>query len=1107
MAEDLAQIAHLLDQTLNHDAAAVRSATDVLDRLSLTPHFPFYLLSISTGAGNQGQKIAAATYLKNLTRRNVDSTTGVAPSNVSNEFKEQLLQALLQVELSVLKILVEVFRSIAVADFVKQNAWPELVPNLQSAIQNSHLISGVNGKWNTVNALLVLHALLRPFQYFLNPKVAKEPVPPQLELISKEILVPLLTVFHQFVEKALATHGRTEKEIEKALLTICKCLHFAVRSYMPLTLAPLLPSFCRDLMSILGSLCFDCLVNQEDEYLTRLKTGKRSLLIFSALVTRHRKHSDKLMPEIISCVLNIVKFSKNTSKLPFLSERLLSLGFDVISNVLETGPGWRLVSPHFTTLLESAIFPALVMNEKDVSEWEEDPDEYIRKNLPSDIGEICGWREDLFTARKSAVNLLGVISMSKGPPMETASDSLSASSKRKKGQKNKRSNERRSMGELLVLPFLSKFSIPSDSNVSQKKILNDYFGVLMAYGGLLDFLREQEPESVTTLVRTRILPLYTVAVSLPYLVASANWVLGELGSCLPEEMSTDVYSQMLMALVMPDKQEPSCYPVRVSAAGAITTLLDNDCMPPDFLPLLQVIVANIGNDEGESESESSILFQLLSSIMEAGDEKVAVHIPHIVSSIVGTVSKWLTANMEPWPQVVERAIAALAVMGQTWEGSRPEESELDESREKWAAGQVAVGRAFAALLHQAWLTPQCTLDQEDQQCPPSSCIEDLSTLLQSVLLSIDGSHMIRELKVSELLSVWAEMIAEWHAWEESEDLSIFGVIKETVNLDRKYRLKNFIVKETPPPPAPPVPERSIVEGIGAFISEAIKQYPSATLRACSCVHILLHCPTYSHDTEGVKQSLAIAFSRAAFSHFIEVQSTPGSLWKPLLLAISSCYLCYPDIIEGILEKGAHGGITIWASALCHISNRSFEPGLMVEAEMKLMVMTLARLIEQLIKQGKSGGGGIQNCFASLLEVSVRLKEAYDEKEDEQGSDDAENDDDEEEEEEEDSDNDDYDEDSETEEYEETEEEFLNRYAKAAEALENGSNNIEEVDVEDQELELELGQLIDVDEQKILTSLIEKYHQLLKRELVLPSELVMNFLNAFPVYDSYFQQYR
>jgi hypothetical protein len=64
-----------------------------------------------------------------------------------------------------------------------------------------------------------------------------------------------------------------------------------------------------------------------------------------------------------------------------------------------------------------------------------------------------------------------VINFLQGPPMETSIDSLSA--KRKKGQKNKRSNQRRSMGELLVLPFLSKFPIPSVSNVSQNKVLNE----------------------------------------------------------------------------------------------------------------------------------------------------------------------------------------------------------------------------------------------------------------------------------------------------------------------------------------------------------------------------------------------------------------------------------------------------------------------------------------------------------------------------------------------------------------------------------------------------------------------------------------------------------
>ncbi|KAK2647116.1 hypothetical protein Ddye_022311 [Dipteronia dyeriana] len=139
---------------------------------------------------NQGQQIAAATYLKNFTRRNVESD--VSSSNISKEFKDQLLHALLQAE----KVLLEAFRVILVAEFLKQTSWPELVSELQSAIQNSnHINNGANCGLNTVNALMVLHAIIRPFQYFLNPKVAKEPVPPQLELISKEILVPMLAVF------------------------------------------------------------------------------------------------------------------------------------------------------------------------------------------------------------------------------------------------------------------------------------------------------------------------------------------------------------------------------------------------------------------------------------------------------------------------------------------------------------------------------------------------------------------------------------------------------------------------------------------------------------------------------------------------------------------------------------------------------------------------------------------------------------------------------------------------------------------------------------------------------------------------------------------------
>ncbi|XP_015900167.3 importin beta-like SAD2 homolog isoform X2 [Ziziphus jujuba] len=1092
------RVAQLLSQTLSPDCNAVKTAAEALDRLSLMPQFPFSLLSIATGGENEGQKMAAATYFKNFTRRNIDGGIGSSPhpqqcSKVGKELKDQLFLALLQVQPPpVLKVLVEAFRIIVVAEFVDQNSWSELVPDLRTAIQNSSLISnGMASQWSTINALTLLHALLRPFQYFLNPKVAKEPVPVQLELIAKEILVPLLAVFHQFVEKACKINCTREVNTETALLIVCKCMYFAVKSHMPSALAPLLPVFCHDLISILGSLTFHSATILEEGYLMRLKTGKRSLQIFCALVTRHRKYSDKLMPDMINNVLGIAKCSSNISKLDFVSERIISLAFDVISHILETGPGWRLVSPHFSSLLDSAIFPALVMNEKDISEWEEDADEFLRKNLPSDLEEVSGWREDLFTARKSAINLLGVISMSKGPPTRSSSNGSSAPSKRKKGEKSKQNNQRSSIGDLLVLPFLSKFPVPSEANAIQSGVLNNYFGVLMAYGGQLDFLREQEPRYTETLVRTRLLPLYTFSVCQPYLVATANWVLGELASCLTEEMSTNVYSSLLKALAMPDNRKTSCYPVRISAAGAIAKLLESDYPPPEWLPLLQVVIDRIGNDD----EESSVLFQLLSSMVETGEENVAVHIPYVVSSLVGALSKCIPHDLEPWPQMLEKGFSALAVMAQSWESFLSEEFEQNERTEKWASCRATIGRAFSSLLQHFWLA---NIHPMESGATPS-CIDNASTLLCSIMLSVTESNDILELKISELLIIWADLIARWHAWEESEDMAVFECINEVVNLESKYGLKDFIQRLVPSPPAPPVPRCSVFEGIGAFISEAILQYPSATWRACSSVHMLLHVPSYSSETEGVKQALAITFSRALLSRFRKIQDKPCSLWKPLLLAMSSCYLCYPETVKGVLEKDEVEGFTNWASNLCHISSSSFESAMSTESEIRLIVMVLVKVIESLMTLGKSYNDFIQGCFTSLMDASIRLKEMQEEKDEE-----AEEDEEAENDEEFDDETEDDDEDSEAEDNDETEEEFLNRYAKAAAALQSGVT-IEEGDMDDEDHAIELGCLEGIDLQRLLFSLIARYHPILIQEKTVAPQLISSFLGAYPECRLFFEQ--
>jgi hypothetical protein len=156
---------------------------------------------------------------------------------------------------------------------------------------------------------------------------------------------------------------------------------------MPPSLLLCLAPWIQDLMVLLDTIVLEKTVDSPDEE-PRLKIWKRSLQICCNFVSRHRKHMDKYLPAISSAALKIVIHSLNAKDHP-MQERILSLSFDLVSNILETGPGWRLMAPHFSRLLECAIFPALKMKEKDIVLWEEDEEEYLRKNLPSDL--VCNF--------------------------------------------------------------------------------------------------------------------------------------------------------------------------------------------------------------------------------------------------------------------------------------------------------------------------------------------------------------------------------------------------------------------------------------------------------------------------------------------------------------------------------------------------------------------------------------------------------------------------------------------------------------------------------------------------------------------------------------------
>ncbi|KAL2650845.1 hypothetical protein R1flu_018973 [Riccia fluitans] len=1111
------QIARWLSETAGPHEAAVRVATAHLDAARTVPKFALCLLVLSAGGDEKGPRVAAATYLKNFLR-NHWSEESAMPTEERLEFRNQLVEVLLRVDGIVLKLLAEAFRLVAVNDFARKSAWPELVPAFRNAIQNSDLVNGAveSSEFKTLNVLIGVQTIIKPFQYFMDPTVAREPVPQQLEDIGKELLVPLHSIFHHLVQQVAASKDEGAAAHDNILLVLCKSFHLAIKSHMPASLATYLGHWFQDIMILLQLVVLDKKLDAPEQ-IYRLKTWKRALQICCTLITRHRKYVDKYLPSMSHMALKLLSQSSSTKNLHPMQERIISLAFDVVSNILETGPGWRLMAPHFSNLLESAIFPTLRLSEKDMAEWEEDEDEYLRKNLPSDMDEASGWKEDLLVPRQSAINLLGLIATSKGPPTTVAAKKVAAM-KRKKAGKGKGKDGQGTAGELLVLPFLSQFPLPLPEMAPTSDLVINYYGALMAYGGLTQFLKTQTPDKVTIILQTRVFPLYTMGTPSPYVLANANWLLGELAACLPEELNDDIYNALLKGLLAPNVGDVSWRPVRASAAGALSTLLQEEYKPAEWLPLLQAAVAGARMVE---EGEATIALQLLANVAEVGEDHVAPHVPAITAAVQGEICRHIPPHPEPWPQMVELGFSAVASLAQTWDSAEPEEDE-DEGKalENWKMGCITVANTVAELLQRAWL-PTSPDGSSVVAAPPPSCLNDASTLLAAVLRYTNDSSAAASLKVEPLLQVWANLISEWNAWEEEEDESVFEAIEEAVLLHGRYPLRHFTVADVHPAlSGSSTSNKSILEGLVTFVTSAIEgAYPAAVWRACRCTHAILHASALAFEGEEISKDIVSRFVQATIRRLKGLSSIKVPLAKPLVLVIATCYVCLPKETEQVLnsedEKKTDGGpgdsLLMWGEALGVLSETEADPGLSVECEIKLCVLALLRLLEHLVSKGVAEGSKgfevAQHCFRSLLESSVDLKEVQEsssvddsdeDEDDSDGSDDSEDDEDDDGDSNSNSSDDDSDE-----EHEETEDEFLVRYARTARELEMQAVEEAEGGQDEDGQDIELGVLGLVNSETQVMAFIKDHGQTLMKKLTLSKELISRFKDRFPESKSLF----
>lgn len=66
----------------------------------------------------------------------------------------------------------------------------------------------------------------------------------------------------------------------------------------------------------------------------------------------------------------------------------------------------------------------------------------------------------------------------------------------------------------------------------------------------VQYLKTQPAAKITMLLERRVFPLYLMVAPSPYVLANANWMLGELVNCLPEVREAVVKLQFQVSLVV-----------------------------------------------------------------------------------------------------------------------------------------------------------------------------------------------------------------------------------------------------------------------------------------------------------------------------------------------------------------------------------------------------------------------------------------------------------------------------------------------------------------------------------------------------------------------------
>ncbi|XP_014260192.1 exportin-2 [Cimex lectularius] len=387
--DNLRTLSNYLIQTLDPNPAVRRPAERFLESVELNRNYPVLLLRlIDSKEVDPTVRMAGSVVLKNYIKRNwptEEDAQDKIDGNDRETVKKVIVQSMVVAPPSIQKQLSDAIYTIGKSDFPIK--WPDLVPNMVSQFST--------GDFNVISGVLTTaHSIFKRYRYEFKSQSLWEEIKFVLDTFA-DPLTKLMSV----LMKAFSTVD------DAAVLNIASCLLLVNKIFYSLNFQDL-PEYFEDNAQTWME-CFQVLLRLQDKRLESDSDSEPGLIesvktqVCDNISLYAQKYDEEFRPFLPGFVTDIWNLLINTSS-QVKNDILVSKALKFLSTVAERDMYKNLFEEAsvLSDILTKVIIPNLQFREEDLELFEDNPDEYIRR-------EVEGL--DSETRRRSACDLVKVL--------------------------------------------------------------------------------------------------------------------------------------------------------------------------------------------------------------------------------------------------------------------------------------------------------------------------------------------------------------------------------------------------------------------------------------------------------------------------------------------------------------------------------------------------------------------------------------------------------------------------------------------------------------------------------------------------------------------------